>query len=99
MESKEEQWRLLYEKAASICGIYNQQLYFEYRKNIELEEKNRALDKGMAYSECYAVNINIMNGKNSHASAEARMKCLSCGELDLKPISNYCPNCGRKFKS
>jgi hypothetical protein len=46
----------------------------------------------MADSESYAVS----SGKAGYA--EARMRCLSCGEMNLNTMYNYCPNCGRKFK-
>lgn len=98
METKEEQWKRLYESAVVICGIYNKQLYSEFQKNKKLEEKNKALYRDEADSECYVLTAKMVLAGTGNSSCVARMKCLTCGEMDLKPIYQYCPNCGRKFK-
>ncbi len=37
------------------------------------------------------------NPNQAMSDSVAMCKCLSCGESDIKALSNYCPNCGKKF--
>ena len=92
----ENRYKELYEKAVAVCHVENEQKYVLEKQKISLINTiENLINIQITNSECYAISDETGN----KIPFEVRMKCLSCGEMDLKTIYIYCPNCGRKFKN